>query len=118
MSYKTEVKFIQGLNQEITFHVGKSANGNFEIIDNAGENDLWFHVDKEASPHVIAVIPEKIDKKSIKYIVKQGAILCKQNSNFRTSKQPVSIIYSKVKNINKTNVCGTVTVDEGKIVCV
>lgn len=118
MSYKTEVKFIQGLNQEIIFHVGKSANGNFEIIDNAGENDLWFHVDKEASSHIIAVIPEKIEKKYIKYIVKQGAILCKQNSNSRTSKYPVQIIYSKIKNVKKTNICGTVTVDEGKLVSV
>lgn len=114
MSYKTEVKSFQGL--EITFHIGKSAVGNFEIIDNAKENDMWFHVDKEASSHVIAVIPEDFDKKNMKYVVKQGAILCRQHSHFKTLKKPVSIIYTKIKNITKTAIVGSVVVSEGKTV--
>lgn len=118
MSYKTEKKFIQGLNQEIMFHIGKSADGNFEIIDNAEENDLWFHIDNESSCHVIASIPESMDRKNMKYIVKQGAILCKQNSRFKTSKTAVGIIYTKVKNIEKTDIPGKVIVSEGKIVSV
>jgi hypothetical protein len=115
MSYKTEVKFVQGLNQEITFHIGKSASGNFEIIDNADEDDLWFHVDNESSCHVIASIPENMDRKDIRYIVKQGAILCKQNSRFKTK---TNIIYAKVKNVEKTNIPGKVVVSEEKMVSV
>lgn len=114
MSYKTEVKSFQGL--EITFHIGKSASGNFEIIDNAKENDMWFHVDKEASSHVVAAIPDNFDKKFTKYVVKQGAILCRQHSHLKTSKKPISIIYTKIKNITKTAVVGSVVISQGKIV--
>jgi len=114
MSFKTEVKFIQGLNEEITFHVGKSAAGNFEIIDNANENDLWFHIDNESSAHVVASIPENIDRKKLKYIIKQGAILCKQNSRFK--KVAADVIYTKIKNIEKTSIVGMVRVTDGKIV--
>lgn len=114
MSFKTEVKFVQGLNEEITFHVGKSAAGNFEIIDNADENDLWFHIDNESSAHVVASIPENMDRKKLKYIVKQGAILCKQNSRFK--KVPTDVIYTKIKNIEKTSIVGMVRVTDGKIV--
>lgn len=115
MSFKTEVKYIQGLNQEITFHVGKSAAGNFDIIDNANENDLWFHINNESSAHVIADVPDSVDRKNLKYIAKHGAIMCKQNSRFKKSKTPVDIIYTKIKNVEKTKILGKVEISEGKI---
>ena len=118
MSYKTEEMFIQGLNQEITFYVGKSAEGNFDIIDNAKADDLWFHVDNESSCHVIASIPETLNRKDVRYIVKQGAILCKQNSRFKASKIKTNIIYTKVKDVEKTDIPGRVVVKEGKIVSI
>jgi predicted ribosome quality control (RQC) complex YloA/Tae2 family protein len=114
MSYKTEVKFVQGLNEEITFHIGKSPSGNFEIIDNADEDDLWFHVDNESSCHVVASIPENMDRKDIRYIMKQGAVLCKQNSKFKKSKTKTNIIYTKIKNVEKTDIPGKVEVSDGK----
>jgi len=113
MSYKTEVKFIQGLNQEIIFHVGKSAAGNFEIIDNAKDDDLWFHIDNKSSCHVVASVPEALDRKNIRYIVKQGAILCKQHSRFKTK---TTIVYTKIKNIEKTDIPGKVIVSEEKLI--
>lgn len=118
MSFTTEANYIYGLKQEITFHIGKSASGNFDIIDNADENDLWFHVDNEPSSHVVANIPNNIDRKNVKYIIKQGAILCKQNSKFKKSKMAVNIIYTRVKNVSKTNIIGKVEISEGKIVTV
>uniref|UniRef100_A0A6C0BAI3 NFACT RNA-binding domain-containing protein n=1 Tax=viral metagenome TaxID=1070528 RepID=A0A6C0BAI3_9ZZZZ len=114
MSYKSEIKSIQGLN--ITFYIGKCAAGNFDIIDLAEENDIWFHINNESSAHVIASIPEQLDKKKIKYIIKQGAILCKQHSRFKTSKKSISIVFTKVKHITKTTIPGTVIITEEKIV--
>jgi predicted ribosome quality control (RQC) complex YloA/Tae2 family protein len=114
MSHKTEIKCIQGLN--ITFYIGKCAAGNFDIIDLAEENDIWFHINNESSAHVIASIPEIVDKKNIKYIIKQGAILCKQHSRFKTSKQSVSIVFTKVKYVTKTTIPGTVIITEEKVV--
>jgi len=118
MSYKTEVKLIQGLNQDITFFIGKSAAGNFEIIDNADEHDLWFHLDNEASCHVIASIPETIDRKDLRYIIKQGAILCKQNSSTKNSKTKTNVVYTRVKNVEKTKIPGKVIVSEEKIISI
>ena len=73
-------------------------------------------MDKETSSHVVAAIPENFDKKNMKYVVKQGAILCRQHSHFKTSKKPVSIVYAKIKNIIKTGIVGSVIVSDGKTV--
>jgi predicted ribosome quality control (RQC) complex YloA/Tae2 family protein len=118
MSFKTETKYIPALSQEITFHIGKSAEGNFEIIDNADENDLWFHVEGDSSAHVIASLPDDIDRKKITYIVKQGAILCRQNSRLKSSKTAVKIIYTRIKNIEKTDIPGKVQVTNGTVISV
>jgi predicted ribosome quality control (RQC) complex YloA/Tae2 family protein len=116
MSFKTEVKLVQGIQEYITFYIGKNAYGNFEIIDNSEEDDLWFHVNNDSSCHVIASIPSTIDRKDVKYIVKQGAILCRQNSRFKSSKIPVDIVYTKIKNVEKTDIPGKVIVKDGKVV--
>ena len=116
MSYTTEVKFIQGLNREIVFHIGKTAVGNFDIIDLAKENDLWFHLNNESSAHVIAIIPDGIDRKNMKYVVKHGAIVLKQHSNCKSPKQLVGVIYSHVKNVNKTDIIGRVIIQKSKII--
>ena len=36
--------FIPKLNQEIEFVVGKNAQENFDIIEEAEPHDIWFHV--------------------------------------------------------------------------
>uniref|UniRef100_A0A6C0LD84 NFACT RNA-binding domain-containing protein n=1 Tax=viral metagenome TaxID=1070528 RepID=A0A6C0LD84_9ZZZZ len=114
MSYKTEIKCIRG--QNIIFYIGKCAAGNFDIIDLAEENDIWFHISNESSAHVIASIPENTDKKELKYIIKQGAILCKQHSRYKTSKQSTTIVFTKVKHVTKTTIPGTVIISEEKVV--
>ena len=40
---KSEIISIQ--DNDITFFIGGSAKENFEIIDSAKPDDLWFHVD-------------------------------------------------------------------------
>ena len=111
---KTQEIFIPHLNCNITYFVGSNAIQNFEIIDNACENDLWFHVNNRPSCHIIAQIPRDIPRKSLKYVIKQGAILCKQNSKYKSDKN-LEIIFAKIKNIQKTDVIGTVKVNEGTI---
>ena len=65
----TEIYFDK-IKTTITFYIGKSAQDNFDIIDNANPNDLWFHLADYSSCHVVATMPEndedseiKIDKK-------------------------------------------------------
>jgi len=116
-NYKTEEHYNQALQRPITFHIGKSAAGNFGILDIASEPDnIWFHINQESSAHVIAIMPDDLDRKQVKYIIKQGAVLCKQHSRYKTAKNPVEVLYAKVKHVQKTDVLGTVQVKEGKVV--
>lgn len=114
----TKVIFIQGLNKEVMFHIGTNQAENFEVLDKGLENDLWFHANKESSCHIVAVLPEGFEKKNIKYIVKQGALLCKNNTNKLKSKNNVEIIYTEIKNIVKTNIQGMVNILNKKIITI
>jgi predicted ribosome quality control (RQC) complex YloA/Tae2 family protein len=92
----------------INFQIGKNAQDNFNIIDQANENDLWFHLADYPSCHVIASIPNlNISKKELKKIIKQGALLCKINSKYKKENN-LEVIYTEVKNVKKTEVIGEV----------
>ena len=102
-------------NIQVKFVIGKDANENTEILKNAEENDYWFHAELCSSCHVIAIVPPysiKAVKKLKSYIIKRGAIICKQNTNSLKSKKNVSIIYSKVKNVTECERPGQVIVSE------
>ena len=93
---------------KIKFLIGKNALDNFSIIDNSNKEDIWFHLEDYPSSHVIAkVFNITINKKELKYIIKQGALLCKQNSKY-ASYPNIKIIYTKINNVKKTNVIGSV----------
>jgi predicted ribosome quality control (RQC) complex YloA/Tae2 family protein len=115
---KTETIFIQGLEREILFYIGKNQNENFEVIDMGSEDDLWFHAKDESSCHVVCEIPDVIDKKELRYIIKTGALLCKNNTNKLKSLSNIAIIYTQIKNISKTETPGCVLTQNTKtIVC-
>ena len=115
---KTETIIIQSIKREITFHIGKNKNENFEVIDNATKSDLWFHAKDISSCHVVCELPDDISKKELPYIIKVGALLCKNNTNKLTGVKNVEIIYTKIENITKTNVPGCVVTQKTKtIVC-
>ena len=100
----------------ITFSIGKNAIGNFMIIDNSQPSDIWFHIHDKPSCHVIAHISPDFDKKSSEYkhIIKTGAILCKQHSKYKSEK--ISIVYTNVNNVTKTDVPGMVTTSNMKYI--
>jgi len=97
---KTQVIYIPSIKCDVTFTIGQNAEDNDAIIDAALPNDLWFHVDNKPSCHVIASVPEGIERSQIKYIVSQGAVLCKKHSYPSEKKLP--ILFTRVKNIQKT----------------
>lgn len=116
---KKDVLFIPAINKDITFIIGQNAQDNFDIIDNAKPNDLWFHVHNESSCHVIASIPsdEKFNKKQIQKIVTQGACICKKNAKCKSNKE-VTIVYTYVANIVKTHITGQVHLTNEKFVTI
>lgn len=114
---KIEQIYFTQINENIEFMIGKNQQDNFKIIDMANPTDLWFHLDDYPSCHVIAKLPEVISKKDLMYIVKRGALLCKQNSNYKSVKD-LNIIYTYIKNVKKTDVVGCVKTTNTKIICI
>lgn len=102
---------IGGIN--IEYFIGKSAKENFEIIDAAEPQHIWFHISDQPSGHVIAAIPEHMDRKDRIYIIKQGAVLCKQHSKFASMKN-VEIVYAFVKDLEKGSKIGCVFIEDEK----
>jgi len=94
---------------EITYNIGVSAQDNFDLIDASSPQDIWFHVQDLPSCHVVAVIPEneKLDKKKIRAIIKQGAVICKKHSKYASHKN-LPIIYTKIEDVQKTGTSGSV----------
>lgn len=100
--------FINKLNVNIKYLIGKNANDNFNIIDISSPNDIWFHLSDYPSCHIIASIDYLIlNKKELMYIIKQGSILCKKYSKYNNQKK-IEVIYTTIKNIQKTKILGTV----------
>jgi hypothetical protein len=115
---KTENIFVHPLKREILFYIGKKQSENFEVIDNGKSDDLWFHAKNDSSCHVVCEIPEDINKKDLKYLIKIGANLCKNNTSKLKSIKEVEIIYTQIKNLTKTEVDGCVITKNTKtIVC-
>lgn len=110
---KIHTIYLPNINKNINFKIGSNAINNFEIIDDSKPSDLWFHVADYSSAHVIAEIPDDIKKKDIKYIIKRGAVICKQFSKYSNQKN-LEITYTQISNISKTNIIGTVNVLNGK----
>jgi predicted ribosome quality control (RQC) complex YloA/Tae2 family protein len=113
---KTQILFVQGLNRDITFYIGENQNENFDVIDSGKPDDIWFHANNISSCHVVAVLPEDIEKKELRYIIKIGALLCKSNTNKLKSLHNVEIVYSQIKNVTKTLIPGRVEIINKKII--
>jgi predicted ribosome quality control (RQC) complex YloA/Tae2 family protein len=109
------IKYIDAINTNIEFKVGQSAKENFDLIDESNPYDIWFHISERSSCHVVVTIPEgsNYDKKTLKKIIVQGAIICKQFSRYKSEKD-ISIIYTTINNVIKTEIVGTVSVEEYK----
>lgn len=115
---KIETIFVKELNSEVIFYIGKNKEDNFSIIDISNKQDLWFHANNISSCHVVAKMPDEITKKNTKYIIKLGALLCKNNTNKLKNQKNIEIIYTQIKNIEKTNIIGCVNVKNEKVIII
>jgi len=89
---------------DFTFLVGNSQTENQKLLDEASQTDIWFHLDKLASPHGIL----KCDNTDLtKTMATQCCILIKENSKYKNIKS-VSVIYCPMKNVRKTETPGKV----------
>ena len=129
-------RFIPSLKLNIVYKIGKNANNNFELIDAAHPHDIWFHLKDVSSCHVIASLKniryttcddelpnsydidfDALDKKDKQQIITQGALLCKQYSKLKSQKN-VEVIYTKIEDVYKTNIAGSVLTYKSKVIVV
>jgi predicted ribosome quality control (RQC) complex YloA/Tae2 family protein len=114
---KLEEIYIKTLKSEINFYIGENRHDNFDVIDNASENDLWFHAKNISSCHVVAELnDEPLGKKELQEIVQHGCRLCKENTSKLNDVYNVEFIYTQIKNVKKTKTPGMVTLSESKTV--
>lgn len=97
------------LEKEIKYKLGKNARENFELIDEAMYLEpeyWWFHISEHPSGHCL-VHSKTITKEMILY----AGNMVKSNSKLRDQKK-VKIMYTQVKNIEKTKTIGEVKVSQ------
>jgi predicted ribosome quality control (RQC) complex YloA/Tae2 family protein len=116
---KTQVIYFGNIKKEITYLIGENAADNFVVIDAADPaTDIWFHAQDGSSCHVVAKIPDQLNKKELMTICKKGGLLCKLNTSKLKKQSNVEIIYTKICNITKTNIDGLVhTINTKTLTC-
>lgn len=101
-----------------TILVGKDKHDNERLIDDATENDVWFHVADYPSSHVILKNDANDSLRDIpKQVIKRCACLCKSHSSV-SSMDKCEIIYTQIKNVTKTDVVGQVIPENTKKVVI
>ena len=105
---KIENYTFDNITGEIIYYIGRNAKDNFVVIDNSNANDIWFHAADYSSCHVVAKIPENMNKKQLKTIIKKGVLLCKQNTLKLRDMNNIKFIYTRIGNITKCTDDGSV----------
>ena len=108
---KTETFEHDGIIYSIT--IGKNANENSEIVNNACESDIWFHVSDLPSCHLILKTAVKINQIP-RQVIKKCAYLCKINTT--SIKNKCNVIYTNIANVKVTKIPGQVTTTQCKSV--
>jgi predicted ribosome quality control (RQC) complex YloA/Tae2 family protein len=115
---RTVNNYIESIGRYVEYRVGQHAQENMELIATSRPEDLWFHIREKPSCHVVATLPplpphkQTYDKKELKKIAVQGAVICKQFSKYK-SEHHVSVIYTPISNVVVvTEKVGSVLVDK------
>jgi len=100
--YKYKMKTYQ-LGSGNIVYIGQNAKENFELIDNANPDDLWFHLKGLPSCHVVL---HTITNNNDAEIQRVGE-LCLQHTKYR-GLNSVYVEYLPVKYVKKTTTLGKV----------
>lgn len=88
---------------ELIFTVGKNAQDNWNLVENADPTDIWIHLHDHPSAHVIIENTKDIEFKHIEY----GCSLCKEHSKFKNGRK-MKFSVSSIKDIKKGKAVGEV----------
>ena len=85
--------------------IGKNSSDNWNIIDNSDKNDIWFHLDKFPSPHVILKFTDNINEN----VLIECANYCKKYSKYKNfPTKYLKVVYTNIENIKKGENIGSV----------
>ena len=90
-----------------TIRIGENATDNDQIIKEAHENDVWFHLSSLPSCHVIISCSKKYPL--TKQMVNYCASLVKEHGKYKNISK-VTISYTEIKNVKRTIIPGQVTI--------
>jgi len=100
--------------------IGKNKYDNWKIIDEANDDDYWFHIEDCPSSHVIINMQNhyananQCKKNDIdKGLIKFASWLCK-NTSKKNDNEKIIVIYTQVKNLTKGKYVGTVVCSTSK----
>lgn len=100
-------------NKDYILRLGESAKENHGLIDDADQNDWWFHLDSFPSGHCI-IDSIELNNQLINY----AANIVKENSKYKNLKN-IKIVYLQIKDIKKTKNPGEVTLlKKGNIISI
>jgi predicted ribosome quality control (RQC) complex YloA/Tae2 family protein len=114
---KIEHIYFDKFGANVTYYIGKNSTDNFDAIDmSKNPDDIWFHITNISSAHVVMILPiiDNITTKLYHTIVKRGALLCKENTKKVCSMGGVNITYTKIKNVEKGQLIGSVIIQTSK----
>jgi len=89
-------------------YIGKSKQDNWDLIDKANQEDIWFHVASSPSSHIILKSNGKKMRDIPKQVITRCACLCKAYSSSKSTPK-CEIIYTQIENVTKTKHVGEVT---------
>lgn len=96
---------------EYSIKVGENAQDNWDIIASSKQNDLWFHISKFPSCHVVLEVSGK--KSPHRSAINRCAIICKERSK---TPNKVDVIYTEIKNVKKADKVGSVYTKKTRII--
>ena len=101
-------------NVEYTIEIGQNAKENWDLVDNADLNDLWFHLDNYPSAHIILGNNSSLFNLSDYHnqIISIASNHCKSYSKYGKKLHKVKIVYTQIKNLKKGKEIGSVIVSK------
>jgi len=111
----TQQLFDTNVEMELTVYIGKNRHNNWELIDRANENDVWFHIVDQPSRHVILSLPDQI---TYKQISKQTLQHCARLCITKKTTALTTIMYTEIRYVIKAKEIGSVYTSHTRNICV
>lgn len=97
--------YIEVDGKEYTIFVGRDKNENDKLLKESAQNDLWFHLEDQSSPHIVLkndFCEAKVPKRCLNYV---GTLF--QHYKGKLAKH-YTVIWTEIKNVKCTDEPGTV----------